>query len=77
MKSLVETALISHNSMQSVIADEPVFVRESKASRASAAPSGLTCLGVTNVKESKLSKLQDNQPIHLSTSKSESDSIIN
>ena len=63
--------------MQSIIADEPVFVRESKASRVSSAPSGLTCLGVTIIKESKLLKLQENQPILLSTSNSESDSLLN
>lgn len=77
IKSLIEASLINHNSMQSIIADEPVFVRESKSSRVSATPSGLTCLGVTIVKESKLSKLQDNQPILLSTSSSESDSLLN
>lgn len=77
MKSLIEASLINHNSMQSIIADEPVSVRESKSSRASTAPSGLTCLGVTIVKESKLSKLQENQPILLSTSNSESDSLLN
>ena len=77
MKSLIEASLINHNSMQSIIADEPVFVRESKASRVSSAPSGLTCLGVTIIKESKLLKLQENQPILLSTSNSESDSLLN
>lgn len=77
MKSLIEALLVSHNSMQSVIADEPAATVESKTPRAASSPSGLTCLGVTIVKESKLSKLQENQPILLSTSNSESDSLLN
>lgn len=77
MKSLVEALIVGHNSIQSIIADEPVAIIEAKSSRATTAPAGLTCLGVTIVKESKLSKLQENQPILLSTSNSESDSLLN
>ena len=78
MKSLIETLKVSHHSIQSIIADEPVTPVEPKYSRAvSSTHTGLTCLGVTIVKESKLSKLQENQPILLSNSKSESDSLLN
>lgn len=77
MKSLVEASIVGHNSIQSIIADEPVAIIEAKSSRATTASAGLTCLGITIVKESKLSKLQENQPILLSTSNSESDSLLN
>ena len=80
MKSLTDTLLVSQNSnsMHSVIADEPVLPIESKSAGAAASKrAGLTCLGVTIVKESKLSKLQENQPILLSNSNSESDSLLN
>lgn len=77
IKSLVEALLVNHNSIQSIIADEPVVTSASKASRAVSTPSGVTCLGITIVKESKLLKLEENQPILLSTSNSESDSLLN
>lgn len=79
MKSLIEALIVNNNSIQSIIADEPIVRAESKSIRAAASSShhGLTCLGVTIVKESKLSKLQENQPILLSNSNSESDSLLN
>lgn len=78
MKSLIENLKLSYNSIQSIIVDEPVMPVEAKSTRAaSSTHTGLTCLGVTIVKESKISKLQENQPILLSNSKSESDSLLN
>ena len=78
MRSLIEALKISFNSIQSIIVDEPIKPVEKKSSRAaSSSHTGLTCLGVTIVKESKISKLQENQPILLSNSKSESDSLLN
>ena len=75
MRSIMESFLIGHSSILSVAVDEPKFLVESKASRI--VSNGLTCLGVTIVKESKLSKLQENQPILLPNSHSESDSLLN
>lgn len=78
MRSLIENLKLSYNSIQSIIIDEPAMPVEAKSTRAaSSAHTGLTCLGVTIVKESKISKLQENQPILLSNSKSESDSLLN
>lgn len=78
MKSLVENLKVSFNSIHSLIADEPVNSAETKSSKAaSSVHSGLTCLGVTIIKESKIAKLQENQPTLLSNSKSESDSLLN
>lgn len=77
MKSLIDSAKFGHSSIQSVISDEPFVPIEAKSSHsASSARTGLSCLGVTIVKESKISKLQENQPILLN-SNSESDSLLN
>lgn len=78
IKSLTELLLINENSVQSIIADEAILASESKSIRMDpSSKAGLTCLGITIVKESKLSKLQENQPILLSNSNSESDSLLN
>ena len=54
MKSLIENLKLSYNSIQSIIVDEPVMPVEAKSTRAaSSTHTGLTCLGVTIVKESK------------------------
>lgn len=77
MKNLIEMSSVAHNSIQSIIADEVVALNPEKATRSSSLPAGLTCLGVTIIKDSKLCKLQDNQPMLLSNSNSESDSLLN
>lgn len=78
MKSLVENLKVSFHSIHSIIADVPIIPAETKSSEAgSSVHTGLTCLGVTIIKESKISKLQENQPTLLSNSKSESDSLLN
>ena len=77
MKSLIEISSASpQKSVQSSVAQMAEEVIESK-SAAPRSSQGLTCLGVTIIKESKLSKLQENQPILLSNSNSDSDSLLN
>lgn len=78
MKSLINSLLISQQSIHSVVADEPLPA-ELKIYHAASSihTTGLSCLGVTIIKDSKLLKLQENQPILLSNSQSESNSLLN
>lgn len=77
MKSLINSLLISQQSIHSVVADEPLPVELKISHAASSFHTGLSCLGVTIIKDSKLLKLQENQPILLSNSQSESNSLLN
>lgn len=77
MKNLIECMMSSQQSTQSIVINEPVISIDVKSSQVTSSNTGLSCLGVTIVKESKLLKLQENQPILLSNSSSESDSLLN
>jgi hypothetical protein len=78
IKNLLESLMNSQVSFHSIAVEDHISSLDLKSSQAIApSSSGLSCLGITIVKESKLMKLQENQPILLSNSSSESDSLLN
>lgn len=76
IRSLIDELAISKQSIRSLSTDESTQI-EPKRSRDPAASNGLSCLGITIIKESKLAKLNANQPTFLSNSNSETDSLLN